>query len=193
MAHYVRRPPRLSVPFGRPGGHRHGPPRIPRSCSALSAAGLAANLDLLSLTAHAQTAAADYKALVCVFLFGGNDGNNLLLPADTAGYAQYAAVRGASSGIAITQSELLPIQPRNLGTPFGLHPALKELHPLFASGQLALLANVGTLTQPHDPGAVRVRRAPGEPLLALRPAEAVADLAVGRAVRAPAGAAASRT
>jgi uncharacterized protein (DUF1501 family) len=119
-----------------------------RRCSALSSAGLAANLDLLSLTAYAQTAPADYKALVCVFLFGGNDGNNVLIPADTAGYAQYAAVRGANSGIAITQSELLAIQPKNLGTPFGLHPALKEIHPLFASGQLALLANVGTLTQP---------------------------------------------
>ena len=119
-----------------------------RRCSALSSAGLAANLDLLSLTAHAQTTPVDYKALVCVFLFGGNDGNNLLIPADTAGYARYAAVRGPNSGIAIAQSELLPIEPRNLGTPFGLHPALKELHPLFAGGQLALLANVGTLTQP---------------------------------------------
>ena len=121
-----------------------------RSCSALSAAGLAANLDLLALPAHAQTTSADYKALVCVFLFGGNDGNNLLIPADAAGYAQYAAVRGANSGIAIAQSELLQIQPKNLGTPFGLHPALKELHPLFAGGQLALLANVGTLTQPTN-------------------------------------------
>ncbi|MBK7794128.1 MAG: DUF1501 domain-containing protein [Betaproteobacteria bacterium] len=118
-----------------------------RRSGALTAAGLAGSLDLVSLSAHAQ-AAGDYRALVCIFLFGGNDGNNLLLPADSAGYAQYAAVRGAGSGIALTQAELLPIQPANLGTPFGLHPALKELQPLFADGQLAAIANVGTLTQP---------------------------------------------
>ncbi len=118
-----------------------------RRSGALTAAGLAGSLDLVSLSAHAQ-AAADYRALVCIFLFGGNDDNNLLLPADSAGYAQYAAVRGAGSGIALTQAELLPIQPANLDTPFGLHPALKELQPLFAGGQLAAIANVGTLPQP---------------------------------------------
>jgi uncharacterized protein (DUF1501 family) len=118
-----------------------------RRWGALTAAGLAGSLDLVSLAAHAQTAS-DYRALVCVFLFGGNDGNNLLVPTDSAGYAQYAAVRSASSGTALTQAELLPIQPKNVGTPFGLHPAFQELHPLFAAGQLAAVANVGTLTQP---------------------------------------------
>jgi uncharacterized protein (DUF1501 family) len=117
-----------------------------RRTSALSAAGLAANLDLVSLSA--QAAVNDYKALVCVFLFGGVDGNNVLVPLDTAGYAQYAKVRGATSGIGLTQAELLPIAPTNLGTPFGLHPSLGELRSLFAAGRVALLANVGTLTQP---------------------------------------------
>lgn len=120
--------------------------------SALTAAGLAASLDLFPLAARAQATSADYTALVCVFLFGGNDGNNMLVPADSAGYASYAAVRGTSSGIAIAQDALLPITPRNIGTPFGLHPALAPIHPLFASGQLALLANVGTLTQPTGKG-----------------------------------------
>lgn len=120
-----------------------------RRSAALTAAGLAASLDLVSLAARAQTAPpSDYKALVCVFLFGGNDGNNVLIPADSGGYAQYATVRGANSGIAIAQGELLAIQPTNLDTPFGLHPSLAAIHPLFATGQLALLANVGTLTQP---------------------------------------------
>lgn len=117
-----------------------------RRSAALSAAGLADNLDLLSLSA--QAAVDDYKALVCVFLFGGVDGNSLLVPLDAAGYAQYATVRGESSGIGLTQAELLPITPANLGTPFGLHPSLAELQALFAGGQMALLANVGTLTQP---------------------------------------------
>jgi len=120
-----------------------------RRTAALSAAGLAANLDLLSLTA--QAAVGDYKALVCVFLFGGMDGNNVLIPLDSSGYSQYAKVRGASSGIQLTQAELLPITPLNVGMPFGLHPSLKELQALFTSGQLAMLANVGTLTQPTSP------------------------------------------
>ncbi len=59
-----------------------------RRGGALSAAGLAANLDLFSLTAHA--AVSDYKALVCVFLFGGVDGNNILVPLDSVGYGDYA-------------------------------------------------------------------------------------------------------
>lgn len=117
-----------------------------RRAGALSAAGLAANLDLVSLTAEAATT--DYKALVCVFLYGGMDGNNVLVPLDTAGYGQYAAVRTAASGVQLTQAELLPITPANVGTPFGLHPSLPELQKLFNGGRLALLANVGTLAQP---------------------------------------------
>lgn len=117
-----------------------------KRAGALTAAGLAANLDLLSLTA--QAAVSDYKALVCVFLYGGVDGNNLLVPLDTAGYGRYVAVRGSSSGIQLTQAELLPITPTNVGTPYGLHPSLPELQKHFTAGKLALLANVGTLTRP---------------------------------------------
>jgi uncharacterized protein (DUF1501 family) len=120
---------------------------LARSC-ALSAGGLAANLDLVSLAAHAQVPASDYRALVCVFLYGGNDGNNTIVPFDTAGYAQYAAVRTAASGIQLAQASLLPIQPVSLGTPFGLHPSLPELQALFNQRKLAVLANVGTLVQP---------------------------------------------
>jgi len=120
-----------------------------RSLGALSAFGLASRLDLVNLvaSAHAQ-AAGDYKALVCVFMFGGNDGNNTLIPIDTAGYGQYAAARPESSGINLAQASLLPIQPVNLGTPFGLHPALTELQALFGQNKMAILANVGTLLQP---------------------------------------------
>ena len=120
-----------------------------RNLGALSTFGLATRLDLLSLIAAASAQqAADYKALVCVFMFGGNDGNNTVIPIDSAGYAQYAAVRPASSGINLAQASLLPIQPLNLGTPFGLHPALAEVATLFAQSKLAILANVGTLIQP---------------------------------------------
>jgi uncharacterized protein (DUF1501 family) len=120
-----------------------------RNIGALSAFGLASRLDLLNLVAQAHgQATSDYKALVCVFMFGGNDGNNTLIPIDSTGYAQYAAVRPDSSGINLTQASLLPIQPVNLGMPFGLHPALPELQALFTQNKMAILANVGTLLQP---------------------------------------------
>ena len=125
-----------------------------RRASALSCESLACRLAPLGLAgftaaARAQAAPNDYKALVCVFLFGGVDGNNLVIPLDTAGYGQYAAVRPESSGINIAQSSLLAIQPA--GTPlFGLHPRLAEIHPLFVQGKLAILANVGPLNEPTN-------------------------------------------
>jgi uncharacterized protein (DUF1501 family) len=96
----------------------------------------------------AQSVPSDYKALVCVFLYGGNDGNNMIIGADTAGYAEYAANRGVNSGINIAQAELLQFQPRSTSRVFGFHPSLKKTHPLFTSGQLAVMANVGTLNMP---------------------------------------------
>src|SRR5271167_2039279 len=122
-----------------------------RNALALSSMGLASRLDLVNLiaSAEAQTAAASsYKALVCVFMFGGNDGNNTIIPLDTAGYASYSGVRTAASGIQLPQASLLPIQPTNVGTPYGLHPSLIELQTLFNADKVAILANVGTLTQP---------------------------------------------
>jgi uncharacterized protein (DUF1501 family) len=120
-----------------------------RNVGAMSAFGLASRLDLFNFIAEAGAQSAqDYKALVCVFMFGGNDGNNTVIPIDTAGYGQYAAARPTSSGINLAQASLLPIQPVNLGMPFGLHPALPELQALFDQRKMAILANVGTLLQP---------------------------------------------
>ena len=123
--------------------------RFLQRAGALSACALASRLDWLSLVAaaNAQTSS-DYKALVCVFLFGGNDGNNTVIPYDAAGYGQYAAVRPVASGINLAQSSLLPIQPANTTVPYGLHPALPELQSLFVQQNMAILAGVGTLTQP---------------------------------------------
>jgi uncharacterized protein (DUF1501 family) len=89
----------------------------------------------------------DYKALVCIFLNGGNDGNNTVVPNHTAGYAQYNAARGAQ-GLAIPQASLLPITPPSIGLNFGLHPNLTELKTLWDQQKLGIVANVGTLTQP---------------------------------------------
>jgi uncharacterized protein (DUF1501 family) len=95
----------------------------------------------------ADAAPSDYKALVCLFLYGGNDSNNLLVPVDNTSYQLYSTDRTV---LALAQDTLLPITPKtyNDGRSWGLHPSLVEVQGLFGQGQLALLANTGTLVQP---------------------------------------------
>jgi uncharacterized protein (DUF1501 family) len=101
-----------------------------------------------ALNAFAQTTS-NYQALVCVFLFGGNDGNNTVIPFDTAGYQNYANLRGGSNGVALLQSSLLPINVPSSSSPaYALHPRLTEIQTLFNSGKAAIVANVGTLITP---------------------------------------------
>lgn len=94
-----------------------------------------------------ENAGGDYKALVCVFLNGGNDSNNTVVPKYNAGYAEYSAARSAQ-GLAIPQDNLLSITPPSLGLEFGLHPNLTGLHQLWGENKLAVVCNVGTLVQP---------------------------------------------
>src|SRR5437764_2531834 len=115
-------------------------------CGALSAAALATGINQFGLI-NAFAQGTDYKALVCIFLGGGNDGNNMVVPLDAAGYAAYSTARSAS-GLAIAQANLLPIAPTTIGLPFGLHPSLAAIHPLFAAGKLAIVCNVAPLVQP---------------------------------------------
>ena len=106
--------------------------------------------------AHAATVP-DYKALVCLFMFGGNDGHNLIVPLDSTQYNAYVAARGA---LALPQNQLLGISDPVQGT-FGLHYAMPELQALYTQGQLAILANVGMLVQPTS---YAQSVAPGYPL-----------------------------
>ena len=115
-------------------------------CSALSVGALASGIDRFGLV-QAFAQGTSYRALVCIFLAGGNDGNNMLVPLDPAGYAAYAAARN-TAGLAIAQGSLLPIKPKSIGTEFGLHPSLAAVHPFFADGKLAIVTNVGPLIQP---------------------------------------------
>ena len=88
----------------------------------------------------------DYRALVCVFLFGGNDSYNMLVPNTSAEYAAYATSR---QNLALLQEDLLPITPASLGTPdFGLHPSMGGIQGLFQSGEAAFVTNVGPLVEP---------------------------------------------
>jgi uncharacterized protein (DUF1501 family) len=110
--------------------------------SALAGSAALAQLGMLAAN---SAPANDYKALLCVFLYGGNDANNMIVPLDTAGYANYATTR---SYLALPQAQLLPLQV-NAGAPvYGLHPALPGLQALWAAGNMAIVANVGTLVQP---------------------------------------------
>ncbi|MCH8117138.1 MAG: DUF1501 domain-containing protein, partial [Proteobacteria bacterium] len=88
----------------------------------------------------------DYRALVCVFLFGGNDSFNMLVPRSNAEYAVYAASR---QNLAIAQQDLLPINPvTGDGTLYGLHPSMAALQGVFDSGSAAFVTNVGPLIEP---------------------------------------------
>ncbi|HQR31680.1 MAG TPA: DUF1501 domain-containing protein [Blastocatellia bacterium] len=104
--------------------------------------GMVAGLRQFELAA--TPAQADYKALVCVFLFGGNDGHNLVVPLNPT---QYAAYTGARGGLAIAQNQLLPINDAAQG-PFGLHYGVPELQALYNQGKMAIVSNVGMLVQP---------------------------------------------
>jgi uncharacterized protein (DUF1501 family) len=92
----------------------------------------------------------DYKALVCVFLNGGNDSDNVIIP--VTNYADYAAVRtpsgGGGNGLQIPIESLLQINPGEAGTVYGLHPSLTGMKSIWDEGRLAAIVNCGPLTRP---------------------------------------------
>jgi uncharacterized protein (DUF1501 family) len=105
------------------------------------------------------TGALDYKAMVCIFLYGGNDANNLVLPTAADDYAAYAALRTPS--LAIPQPSILPVQTLNDdGHTYGFHPACPELQTLFGEGKLAVLFNTGTLVYPLTPSQFNLGSVP---------------------------------
>jgi len=138
---------------------------VRRTCCTAAALGVASSFSRFGLVNALAQSPADFRALVCIFLFGGNDANNMLVPMDPAGYSNYLNTRKAlaNGGLALDQGSLLPItsKTQQVGTTaFGLHPNLPELQGLFANGQLALLANVGTLLAPTTRAEVQARTQP---------------------------------
>jgi len=88
----------------------------------------------------------DYKALVCVFMFGGNDSYNMVVPRSDAEYNAYAASR---QNLALNQGDLLAINPLTPdGAQYGLHPSMTGLQSLFASNRAAIVSNVGPMIEP---------------------------------------------
>lgn len=115
-----------------------------KACCTFGAAGAAAHLTRFGLmTANAQSAS-NYKALVCVFLFGGNDANNMIIPMSSTGFSAYQQIRGVLS---LQQSSLLAVNTK-AGAAYGLHPRLVNLRNLYTQGKAAMVFNVGTLVRP---------------------------------------------
>ena len=124
---------------------------------AAAAGGIAYAFGRTPGTVYAQMAGGgafgDYKALVCLFLFGGNDSWNMVVPTSTAEYNAYARSRGGgtTSSLAVDQAALLPIPQAGAlpGDPtYGMHPSMTGLRDLFQTGRAAVLANVGPLLRP---------------------------------------------
>jgi len=96
---------------------------------------------------NAFAAGSSYQALVCIFMTGGNDGHNTVIPINTVqqGFKLYQSGR---AGMGLAQNSLLPIY--NGNDEYGLHPSLPEIQSLYNAGHAAVLANVGMLVQPMN-------------------------------------------
>jgi uncharacterized protein (DUF1501 family) len=87
----------------------------------------------------------DYRALVCIYLFGGNDCNNTIVPVDAAKYTAYQTLR---AGLALTPARLMPAIADASGNQYALFNAMPELHTAFTAGKLAIVLNTGALERP---------------------------------------------
>ncbi len=118
------------------------------SCKAVGATALFSTLFNLKFanTLAAQSAPNDYRALVCLFLAGGNDSYNMLVPSGPDEYLQYQSIR---ADLALPQADLLALNGALPdGRTLGVHPGMPEVQALYNSGELAFVSNVGTLVEP---------------------------------------------
>jgi uncharacterized protein (DUF1501 family) len=137
-----------------------------RTASMASMAGISASpfiLGLNSMAAMAQNSgASDYRALVCVFLQGGNDGHGTVIATDPSSYSAFTQARAGAPGLAYPMSELLPITLKTpqTGHTFGLNPSLGGIQNLFNAGRAAIMANTGTLIAPATKAQVNANSVP---------------------------------
>lgn len=114
-----------------------------KSCCSLAAAGAGMHLARLGVVSAQAQSAPGYRALVCVFMFGGNDANNMIVPLDASRHNLYRAMRGP---VALPQTNLLPVNAGPLA--YGLHPRLANLQRIYNQQRAAMVFNVGTLVRP---------------------------------------------
>ena len=137
-----------------------------RTASMAGMAGISASpfiLGLNSMAAMAQSSgASDYKALVCVFLQGGNDGHGTVIATDTTSFSAFSQARSGAPGLAYPMNELLPIilKTPQSGRTFALNPALTGVQNLFNAGRAAIVANSGTLIAPATKTQVNANSVP---------------------------------
>lgn len=114
--------------------------------TTLAGAGTYATLGSLGMMNAMAADTSGYKALVCVFLYGGNDGFNMIVPRSNAEYNEYATAR---QNLALPSNDLLPINPNaSDGVEYGLHPSMSHIQNLFEAGALGIISNVGALITP---------------------------------------------
>ncbi len=137
-----------------------------RTASMASMAGFYVSpffVELNSLAAMAQgTAGTDYRALVCVYLAGGNDGHGTVIATDPDSFAAFTSARSGAPGLAYPMNELLPItlQTPQTGRTFALNPSLGGVQTLFNAGRAAIVANTGTLIAPATKTQINANSVP---------------------------------
>ncbi|KQZ26169.1 DUF1501 domain-containing protein [Duganella sp. Root1480D1] len=144
-----------------------------KRASALGVAGVASPwaINLMSIAEAAAATATDYKALVCVFLYGGNDYANTVVPYDSTSYTLYQQFRPtiALARDALTATALAPSVPvldsTGAARDFALAPALAPLVPIFNAGALGVMLNVGPLIQPTTKAQYQAKSVPLPPKL----------------------------
>jgi uncharacterized protein (DUF1501 family) len=142
-----------------------------RTAPILGAGALTSTIRDLRLinAAMAQSATTDYKALVCIFLSGGNDANNLIIPTLTDEYANYATIRTPVLALPNTDGSGATALAMNSTNPdghnYGMNPACPDLRTLFNNGKLASVFNVGTLVYPMTKAQYNANSVPKPPQL----------------------------
>ncbi len=137
-----------------------------RTASMASMAGISASpfiLGLNSMAAMAQSSASSgYRALVCIFLQGGNDGHGTVIATDPGSYSAFTTARSGAPGLAYPMNDLLPITLKTpqSGRTFALNPALGGVQNLFNAGRAAIVANTGTLIAPASKDQVNANSVP---------------------------------
>jgi uncharacterized protein (DUF1501 family) len=120
-------------------------------------------LELNSLAAMAQgTGGGDYRALVCVYLQGGNDGHGTVIATDSDSFTAFTQARSGAPGLAYPLNELLPITLKTpqSGRTFALNPSLGGVQNLFNAGRAAIVANMGTLVTPATKAQINANSVP---------------------------------
>ncbi len=133
------------------------------SLGTLSASSVLGGLNRIAAATSPTAMQTDYKALICIFLYGGNDGDNTLIPRSQNDYNAYSTARRT---LAIPQNQLLPISPTTTdGRQWGFHPSWPEMQTLFGQKKLAVVANTGILLAPTTRDQFRSESVPLPPQL----------------------------